>query len=372
MDLADMLSYADIQDLSGIARNYEIACNTHSKKELIQSILATIWRNDLLREEVGRMEWGEIRFLNSLLFDRRDSFSLEELTARVKLGIFDAEEKKAVNPRDLIVRFKRRGWLFNGHSHNNKYLFLIPGDLKTRFCQAISCRFSAELITVSDAPAVYRDEGELFVDDLLQFLRFVHTNELPLSAEGYLYKKSMQQLSEEFSVVEGPLPKTAWRFGYGRRFREYPTRFSFMYDYCFYNGFIDEQPGKLLLTEQGKSRLQENRKEDIRQVYRFWLRLYKGPIPNLQSILHWIDLLATSWTSIQSLRLVIRNLIKPFYYDSADSVFEERIIPMMVHLGLVRIGEQPQYGTLLRMTRSGSHMIRGIYVPEEERIILPD
>ncbi|MCL6459024.1 MAG: hypothetical protein K6T85_13545, partial [Gorillibacterium sp.] len=287
-------------------------------------------------------------------------------------GIFDLEEKKAVNPRDLIVRFKRRGWLFNGHSHSSKYLFLVPTDLKTRFCEAVAHRFSSEIMTISEAPAAYRDEGELFVDDLLQFLRYVDSNECLLNTEGYLYKRSMQQLSEAFSVIEGPLPKTAWRFGYGRRFREYPIRFSFMYDYCYYNGFINECPGSLQLTDLGKQKVHDHRKEDMREVYRFWLRLYKGPIPNLQSILHWIDLFAVSWTSVQSLRLVIRNLIKPFYYDSADSVFEERIIPMMVHLGLIRIGEHPQYGALLRMTRSGSHMIRGIYVPEEERIILPD
>jgi hypothetical protein len=371
MDLAEMLSYADIRELNGIAGNYEISCNTHSKRELIQSILSTIWRNDRLRAEVLQMSWEELRFVNSLLFDRRDSFTLEELTARVMLGIFDPEERKTASPRDLIVRLKRRGWLFNGHEHASKYLFRVPADLKARFCDAVVHRFGKEVIAAPEPPA-YRDEGELFADDLQQFLRLLHYQEMPLNAEGYLYKRSVQQIEEALAVTEGPLPKTAWRFGYGRRFREYPTRFSFLYDYCYFNEYLEEAPGLLRLSPAGVKRLAETRREDMGQVYRFWLRLYKGPIPSLQSLLQWLELLAVSWVSVDSLRLLLRNLIKPYYYDSADAVFSERILPMLVHLGIVRLGEHPELGAVLRVTRSGSRMIKGIYVAEEERIILPE
>lgn len=372
MNLADMLTYADIHDLSRIARTYELPCNPHSKNELIQSILMTVGRTDRLGEEFGRMDWNEIRFLNSLLFDQRDSFSLEELTGRVMLGIYDPEAKKQANARDTILRFKHRGWLFAGHQRNNKYLLLLPEDLKRRFREALCRRFLAELEQSPETPPAYRDEGEQFTADFYQFLHYLSQNELPLNAEGFLYKRSLQQIADRFSIAEEPVPKTAWRFGYGRKFREYPARFSLMYDYGYYNGLFEEDAAELRITDPGKFRVMENRREDIQQVYRFWLRLYKGPIPNLPSLAQWIGLLTKQWTSVSSLRKVLAPLIKPFYYDTPDAVLTERILPVMVHLGLLRIGSIPERGSFIQITRPGAKMVQGITVSEEDRIILPD
>src|SRR5690606_29453274 len=37
------------------------------------------------------------------------------------------------SPRETILKFRNRGWLFNGHSQQTKYLFRIPEDIKRRF-----------------------------------------------------------------------------------------------------------------------------------------------------------------------------------------------------------------------------------------------
>jgi len=372
MNLADMLAYADIHDLSRIARTYELPCNPHSKNELIQSILMTVCRTDRLGEEFSRMDWNEIRFLSSLLFDDQAAYSLEELTGRVMLGIHDPEVKRQVNARDTIVQFRNRGWLFTGHQRNNKYLLLVPEDLKRRFREALTRRFQADLEQSRETPPAYRDEGEQFPADFYQFLHYLSQNDLPLNAEGFLYKRSLQQLADRFSITEEAVPRTAWRFGYGRKFREYPARFSLMYDYGYYSGLFEEQQDRLLVTDPGRFRIMENRREDLQQVYRFWLRLYKGPIPNLPALVRWIDLLAREWTSVASLRKVLAPLIKPFYYDTPEAVFTDRILPIMIHLGLLRIGEIPERGSFLQMTRTGSKIVQGISVSEEDRIILPD
>lgn len=43
--------------------------------------------------------------------------------------------------------------------------------------------------------------------------------------------------------------------------------------------------------------------------------------------------------SVPSLVDGIGWLIKPFYYDNAASILEQRIIRMMVHLGMLKLGE---------------------------------
>ncbi|MDF2726202.1 MAG: hypothetical protein K0Q59_5880 [Paenibacillus sp.] len=131
MNLADMLCYADIQQLSNIASTYDCKCNGHSKNELIQSILLTVNRRDVFEQEVSSLPTEHVRFLNSIVFDARDLFSLEELVARAQLTNFGApgEPQQA---RKMIASFKDRGWLFNGHAHTTKYLFQFPQDLKKR------------------------------------------------------------------------------------------------------------------------------------------------------------------------------------------------------------------------------------------------
>lgn len=369
MNLADMLSYADIHDLSRIASTYNCDCNGHSKNELIQSILSTVNRREIFERQVIDLSIEDIRFLNSLIFDQRGSFSLEELIARVQQSRFVKEEDGMWNPRDMISRFKQRGWLFNGYSQNTRYLFQVPADLKRRFSDALTKQFRQQLVT-SHEPVVYRDEQKLIVDDIYHFLHFVHHNEAVLTSDNTLYKRQLQQILDRLSVKEELVGKTAWRFGYGRFFKEYPNRFSLIYDYCYYAELITEHNQVLALSDKGKDKAALGHKEDIMQVYKVWLRLYKNAIPNLQSLLYWIEKLATTWVTLDSLKSALLPLVRPFYYDSAESVLEQRILQMMMHLGLIRIGETEEDGTVIQMSKLGTSVIQGIYVSEEDKITL--
>lgn len=370
MNLADMLCYADIHELSRIARNYDCECSSHSKNELIQSILATVNRREVFEALVTNLDAEDIRFLNSLLFERRETFSLEELVARAGQTIENKDEKPDWNPRELITRFKQRGWLFNGYSQQTKYLFRVPEDLKRRFSETLARYFAKKLVYPEDPPRVYRDEQNMLPDDVMNLLKQLERQELPLNPEGFLYKRQLQQAMERLAVPEEPVAKTAWRFGYGRRFREYPARFSFLYDYCYFQGYIEESGGLLRLTQKGSLAVMEGKKELASDLYAFWLRLYRGPVPNLLSLVHWIERLAGQWVTTASLAEVICPLIKPYYYDTPQSIFEQRLLPMMMHLGLIRIGADESFGSVVQMSKLGSSIVKGTYVPEEDTIDL--
>ncbi|TDF99362.1 hypothetical protein [Paenibacillus piri] len=370
MNLADMLSYADIHDLSRIAITYNCECNGHSKNELIQSILSTVSRREVFERQVVELSIEDVRFLNSLIFDKRGSFSLEELIARAQQSRFVKEDNDDWNPRELIARFKRRGWLFNGYSQNTRYLFQVPADLKRRFDDALGKQFQQQLETIGE-PSVYRDEQKLILDDIRHFLHFVGQQEILLTAENYMYKRYLQQVLDRLSVKEEPVGRTAWRFGYGRMCKEYPNRFSFIYDYCYFHELITESNQALTLSPKGAEWLASGAQEDLLQVYRFWLRLYKGAIPNLQSLAYWMEKLTKQWVTVASLKTALIPLVRPFYYDSPESILEQRIVHMMMHLGLLRLGQHDEKGAVVQMTRLGSSIVQGIYVAEDDLIVLP-
>lgn len=390
MNLSDMLSYADIQQLSRIADVYQCECNGHSKNDLIQSILSTVSRKDVFEAQISSMKLEDLRFLNSLLFEARSSYSLEDLIARVQQSRFGEEPikvetelpkknkrtkkkvellDKPLSPREMIAKFKHQGWLFNGYSGPNRYLFQVPNDLKTRFRESLAKRFASEL-HYTDEPSVYRDEQMLLSDDVTHLLYFTKHNEVQLTADGSMYKRFTLQLLSSFGVQEELPAKGAWRFGYGRHFNQYPNRLSFIYDYCYYSKYINETQNLLMLTSAGEERIATRAVGELEQMYRFWLKLYKGPITNLLSLVHWINALAVEWVTLDSLRNVLVPYIKPFYYDDGNSILEQRIMTMMVHLGLLRLGEHPYKGAVVKMTKAGRAVITGANLEDYKPITL--
>jgi hypothetical protein len=404
MNLADMLCYADIDQLTRIARTYDCG-GSHSKNELIQSILSAIWRRESLQSRVEEMNAEELRFLNSLLFDNRTSYSLEELKARAggtadgqapQIGPAtqpgwtaagteeptpaasarssrarrknappqaDPETAPGDSARQTISRFKRFGWLFSGISQQTRYLYQVPGDVRQRLCEALESRYRLQL-DVREEPPAYRDERGLLAEDLAVFLRYVRDHDVPLTTEGVLYKRQLGQVLELMSVEEQLPGKTGWRFGYGRRFRDYPDRFSLLYDYAYEEGWIRENPDRLVVTEAGLNAAEGEELPDPARLYRFWLRLYRGPVANLAALAQWVARLSGSWTTASSLFDALRPIIRPYYYDQEKDVFDRRVLRMMMHLGLIRWGESTDREAVVRVTPQGRSIVAGTSVPD--------
>jgi hypothetical protein len=208
------------------------------------------------------------------------------------------------------------------------------------------------------------------MDDLVHFLVFVRENDLPLTSDGVLYKRQITQALELFSVREIIPSRGGWRFGYGRRFRDYPERFSLLYDFAFYQGYIAEEPEKLVLTGEGRSIADGVNKPDPTKLYRFWLRLYKGPIPNLTTLVQWIMRLSDNWVTVSSLNQILQPLIRSYYYDTQRDVLERRILAMLMHLGIVRWGETGEGENVIRITPQGKMLVSGNSLAFEDTLIL--
>ncbi|WP_054957109.1 hypothetical protein [Paenibacillus dakarensis] len=358
MNLADMLTYADIGQLSNIASYYECECKRNSKHELIQSILIKLGGRDYFEELMRHLSDSDLRFLNSLVFDARSVYSLEELTAAIRQASEETvsgeqgAQRKAESPREAVARYRRSGWLFNGFTHSTKYSFQVPSDLKIRFRDVLGERLQ-EGIKLTSEPEVYRDEQGLAAADMVLLLKFVENQEIDLNAEGFMYRRHQQQLMSSLHIQEPLISKGAWRFGYGRSCAEYPNRLALLYDYAYARKWVQESGARLVLTKYGKEVLEEGNEISVIQIFRFWLRLYKGAVPNLSSLVYWISKCAKDWVTVESLSESLGWLIRPFYYDTPQTILDHRIIQMLMHLGMLRIGESKQSGTVIRMTAFG-------------------
>ncbi|URN94106.1 MAG: hypothetical protein NAG76_20135 [Candidatus Pristimantibacillus lignocellulolyticus] len=384
MNLSDMLSYADITQLTRIASVYGCECNGNSKHELIQSILATVHRRDVIKEKLAKMELEELRFVNYLLFETRKSYSLEDLLARVQQCRFPAlnevqntntsvaEEKKKkvkpkkatkqqvieLTPREIIAKFKQQGWLFNGYAGNDRYLFHVPQDLKERFKITL-----AEVLSVAiergTQPSIYREEGGQLLLDLKVMLNYIATYKPNVALDGTMHRRFVIQLNELFAIQEEMPGKGAWKFGYGKGFGEYPDRMAFMYDYCFSKGWLCIDGDTVDITKTGEIAKDSIGNQEMQSIISHWLKLYKGAIPNINSLYYWICSLSKDWTTIKSFEAVLEPYIKPYYFDSAGAILHKRIVKMLLHFGLIAIGESEQ-GIVIKRSVFGYKMVESL------------
>ncbi|MFD2115944.1 hypothetical protein ACFSTH_04260 [Paenibacillus yanchengensis] len=364
-NLADMLVYADINQLHKMAQLYQCECNSNSKHELIQAIMTTIHSKDTLEKQIESMSLAELRFVNSLLFEINRSYSLEDLLAKAqqsnKVVPITAETDKVKSqqqPRELISKLRHRGFLFNGHREQTKYLFHVPRDMQHSYQAMLKKKFAQQLTYTAD-PALYRDEQRLLQADITITLQFIKEQDVMLIADGSMYKRYLTALLEQLHIEEQLPTKVAWRFGYGRHFTHYPDRFSLLYDYCIAQKYIAEQvTGNLTLLAPGELRLLEDKevqaaskwKAESMRLYVHWMKVYKKAIPNMPSLVTWIVQLADQWVTLDSLEAVLLPYLNDFYYEQSTDVFRKRIVKPMIHLGLLRYGEIEEAGTVIKTT----------------------
>lgn len=332
MLLQEMLVYADIEQLHQLAESYQCECNVNSKNELIQSLLSSIKRDSTIKQQLKQLTEAELHFLLLLLFDKRSSLTIEDLRAKAKLAYLEEVEKNTY--RQLIVQALNKGWIFKINGSKNGALFKMPEDLRKKWINVL-IKAGEYQWTDPYRPAVYRDEGMAMAEDLKIFLAFVRETPVQLTENQIIYRRIQEKLFSLFTVKEEMVPKEGWRFGYGRCFKDYPDRFSLIYDYCYFRRWIFEENGYLLSVSDPLSSVKAA--ELLHLIYTFWLRLYKRPIPNLPMLSGYIlTLCMRGWTPETEILHRVKRFVRPYYYDDPENIIRTRILKMLVHLGALR------------------------------------
>ncbi|MBO8170725.1 MAG: hypothetical protein H0Z33_02420 [Bacillaceae bacterium] len=345
MFLNEILSYTDIGQLHRLAETFECRCNLNSKNELIQSILTSIKKESVMKQQLERLSQYEQLFLMYLLFDHKNTFTLEDLRAAGRLAAGENNDKR--DHHRFISLALRSGWLFQTTHGQFQTVFQKADDLTDKWKQIV-IRHLKEQLTLLTTPDAYRDEGDTLARDVYIFLDYVHKHQIPLTSDGVIYKRKQQQILSELSVPEPLLEDKGWRFGYGRRFLNYPDRFSLLYDFCYAQRLIEEdQLGSVLrLTDTGMI-FSQDKKIDVtlNQLQRFWIKTYKKPVPGTGKLARIIGACcADVWVEEQSIIRQFSRWVKPFYYDSPENIVKERLLKMMVHLGLLQKSENEPAG----------------------------
>lgn len=337
MYLTEILTYTDIGQLHRLAQTYQCDCNIHSRNELIQAILSSIKREQVMKEQLNKISVEEQHFLLHIVFDGKNAYSLQELQARAKWVSQNPREKSEANR--LIAAALRNGWILQSSRPDWQSSFNVASDLIEKW-QQVLVNIWIEQIPAAPEIRQYRDDGYALARDTQYFLSFLDEQPLPLTSDGAIYRRFQQKLFSGFAVREQPLQEKGWRFGYGRCFPHYPDRFSFIYDICYELKWIQQTDfGVLMLTNEGERRTKDlDTEKFLSQAQQIWYKIYRKPIPNLRVLANIIAHLVNrcEWVSQDFLIRLLHPIVKPFYYDDEVNILKKRVLNMMVVLGLLQ------------------------------------
>ncbi len=362
MRTVDWLTYTGIEHLKKLNQFYGCEMeNQHSKHELICSLLRQMGQKKTIKKMMEQLSPAEHRFLQLLVLDHSPAFSMEELLVKARAAQKNEEEQ----PRTYVVNAIKKGWLFPGYSLQTQNLYHVPSDLREQIIALLREPYKK---FQAPQPSVFRDEGFQMVYDLHHFLDFLSREIVRLTNDGAIYKQQQRQLFQNFFIQEKPLQSKGPRFGFGRRYHLYPDRFSLIYDYGFYQEYFIEQDGYICLSESGFGKINKTIDEiEAKNLYRFWIRLYRKPINHLPIIIRWIGLLAhPGWFPLDELYNVVKSWLSPFYYETEESLYR-KVLQMLCHLGVIRLGSEAGR-SFVSLTKTGVKWMLGVSVFREQAI----
>lgn len=358
VNLADTLVYADIRQLHQLASIYNLECNRNSKHELIQSLHNRLTSAAFFQDLHKGLNWEEKRFLLPIIYERKKEYTREALLSRARKAYCEKIEHN--EHEELLHKALERGWLFRMQKQFAP-TFTMPEDLRHRFREIFVKEVRALAYGNYTKPDLYRDDTYVMAHDLQKFLLYVQTHRVPLSKEGVMYRKQQQKMMELMSVRENLTDGKEWRFGYGRRFRDYPDRLALLYDFAHYRQWLSEREEELVLTDEGMRQVacqEQGREERAERLVEFWLLSYKKAIPSIESLWKLVACVCEAeWLEEESLICALRNWVLPFYYDSQEAVIRRRLLAMMVHLGLLRRGMFPEGKVVYSLTSWGKSLL---------------
>ncbi|KEO84244.1 helicase-associated domain-containing protein [Tumebacillus flagellatus] len=357
MRLSECLNSSDIETLRKIADAYSFDCSKSSKNALMQEIITHFQNRSFIAEALDGLKEAPYReAVSQLMLDTRQEFSREEVLATVRRTI---QPKKEGHDQKWMNRLLAEGWLFRLNAKGGRQCYFIPDDLRRTIRDCLSQSLKQRVSVTEQTPIVYRDENLALVRDTGVFLHYLERHEVRITKDGTILKRQQQEIFSLLEIKEETLGKVSWRFGFGRRFHDYPDRFALLYDYCYARELIAETAeGALVLGSKAAAWQASAERERAADLFRYWRLLYRRPIPQLRRTVNLIASAARDeWVYAASISELIRPYVQDYYYEKAPAVMERRIYNMLVHLGLLAHGQLADGSPVLKVTAIGRELL---------------
>ncbi len=324
MNLMDVLLFQERRQLLKLLKGDVEGFNANSKREMVEMLYPKLMNKNELKSKFQKFSNEAKRIALSLCYDKKLFLSKEELrgyTPRLKESDY----------QEILNELISAGILFSYEANN----FLVPKQIKKELVRQFKLTIEEDVLIL---PTLIDENNEIeIINDLFYFIDIVAEKSLPLTKMGMIHKKDYQQIMKGFSIKE-QLPNDKWRFGYGRRFSQYPDRFSLIYDFCFDKGWIKEEAGKLILGQRVEELFELKLEEFMQDLIKYWLKAYKRPIPTIRLLYPLFLELLKEGEGLDENCLIsaFSSFVEPYYFDQKADIIQKRFLQMLTYLNIVK------------------------------------
>lgn len=336
MNLMDVLLFQKQKELKKLLCGSNPEINVHSKREIVEFLIPLLMNVDEISNRMRGLSDEARTVLLALSCDEKLTYCNEELLCFVP---------RSTRSNYLLIyeELMNNGFLF---SYVEKQM-IVPIQLKQRIIKVFTRKLEEDLIAFPSR----ENENKLIpiVNDIFSFVEMLAEKPIPITVNGVIYKKDFNRIMDNFSYPEN-YPNEKWRFGYGRRFANYPDRFSLIYDFCYSKKWIKEEDGFLSVTNESEQLYDLKIYECISSLIQYWLKLYKRNIPIIPCL---YKLLVSTIREEKGLdeEVIISMFspfVEPYYYDDKQAIIRKRLLAMLVHLNVlqkIEVGQLYGYTT---------------------------
>lgn len=199
--LVEALSHVSLEEQQRIANQCQISCGTHSKSQLMQGISHALRRPSFVAGLVEHLSDDEKRVLDHLFwtprtFHRQDPL-IEELAAHV---LPEAEYERISQLLDSLESF---GLVLSHFDAKAGEEYFIPSDVASSIEGLVQQREDTDWAPVDENVRPQASLPFLFLENLFDFIAFIHKNPVRLTAEQRLFKRARDQIRESLAHPSG-------------------------------------------------------------------------------------------------------------------------------------------------------------------------
>ena len=323
MKLIQVLLSQPQSELVSRIRNLGINCNTHSRQQLTEELIKVLLNVGRTKSEWMNLKQSEQNILLQMCYAPfQITYSETELFTLLK----KTQRDEYIDVKNSL---KNKGWLYKDVGGN----WVLPQELKELIHHFTNCELKETAIYL---PEIQRNSLTI-IDNLFLFMDYIEANKVRLTKNNIMHKHELTTILNQLSPKE-KVPEEQWRFGYGRHYYFYPDCFSFLYDFVFEQGWIEETAGILGITDKWERGQLLSVNELLERVYRTYKGLYKRTIPQLSFITEILlkNLDHGEALEKKSLAAFLEKFVDSYYYDNSTTIVEKRIINMLIYINFLR------------------------------------
>ena len=325
----EYLSQIPIELAQTIALDNNLQCNLYSKARLIEALTQKFRDRRFLKKlfnELSNMQTAGV--MMTLFFKEEDGISVENYHHEIQ-RIFPENE---FEPDKIMYSLIERGIVYISMiDEKEQSTYSIPVDLAESLLEIIGQDLLERLYFFESQPRTTRFDGLAIIRDIFTFLAFLKRDNVKLTQEFVIFKRTQLRILDSFELPERPLEDTDKE----REDGYYPPRFDFIYRFCEAKGLTEIEGNYLRITDAVERWLEQPDFFKMREIFQFWQDQYMISSAEAQLIMRLLLLVPRGkWLTSTSVDRVFDVLMPEHkWFKQGTKVRDSNFLKVLLYIG---------------------------------------